>query len=64
MAAETREEEQLASWRAARFLELQLDLSHALVLAEMGVDWHELKRLLDAGCDLDLAVRILAPVDG
>lgn len=42
-----------------RFLTLGFDELEARALASSGADWHEAKRLLDAGCPLAVALEIL-----
>jgi hypothetical protein len=56
---ELSETEKVVRWRAERFLELDLSPEHAAALAELDADWHRLKDLLDAGCDVATAVRIV-----
>ena len=46
-------------WHLERFDELGYPWDIAEQLDRAGVDWHELKRLLDAGCPPDLARLIL-----
>lgn len=47
------------AWRRDRFLHLGVDESRAADLAHSPVDWHELDRLLAAGCPLELALEIV-----
>lgn len=47
-------------WRLERFLELGVPFEDAELLAAAGADWHRFAALIEAGCPLGLAVRILA----
>ena len=52
--------EDVEDWRIDRLLELGFHADEALLLAVAGVDWHDARALLEAGCDHDTALRILA----
>ena len=57
-----REKEQLYNYRLERFIELlgeDWPLDDIVVLMENKIDYHDLRRLLEAGCKKDLAVKIL-----
>lgn len=47
-------------WRLERFLEHGVPFEDAELLVDAGADWHRFVELLEAGCPLGLAVRILA----
>lgn len=48
-------------WRLRVYLELGVPLEDAENLAgRSDVDWHVLKRLLERGCDIETAIRIVA----
>ena len=64
-ATETTEAQRVVEWRAFRLEKLGID-DPALrdEIADSFVDVHDLERLLNAGCKLDVAWRILAPLPG
>ena len=49
----------LLAWREHMLVEHGCEVEEARGLAELGIDWHELRRLLDMGCDRETALRIL-----
>jgi hypothetical protein len=52
-------------WRERQLEAAGFDEPTAVVLAgDCGFDLHRMIELVEAGCPRDLAVRILAPVDG
>jgi hypothetical protein len=57
-AAQTEQDRVFAS-RMHNFLVLGFNMSDANRLAGSNVDWHEVERLLRAGCPLDLALKIV-----
>lgn len=63
MAVLADEELLVRDWRLQRLLDLGFDVEPAERLCGT-VDYREARRLLDAGCPHELAVRILAPVSG
>lgn len=52
------EEQRIRSWRYDQLLELGLTQAESQLLAEVGVDLGLVRRLIAAGCEPDLAVRI------
>jgi hypothetical protein len=59
------EAEALAVWRCEQLVRSGFPLGLAAGLAGDGrYDLHELIELVERGCPVELAVRILAPVDG
>jgi hypothetical protein len=57
--------EPVLAWRARRLREAGLEPGLATAIAaDCGYDLHALLELVDRGCPADLAVRILAPLDG
>ncbi len=53
------EQDKVRRHRTIQFLLLGYDIDQSDALAQIGVDHHDLSRLLAKGCSLDLAVRIL-----
>ena len=47
------------TWRCERLVELGFSDHQAFLLSIGGADWHDAKRLLDAGCAADDVVNIL-----
>ena len=43
-----------------RFRDLGFNLRQRKTLIRSGADWHEAKKLIDAGCPLDIAFDILS----
>jgi hypothetical protein len=63
--AEKLEEVQIASWRRDRLAEAGFPLPLAArVAADVRFDLHALIELAELGCAPELAVRILAPLEG
>jgi hypothetical protein len=63
--AEGLEEAQMASWRRDRLAGAGFPLPLAVrVAADVRFDLHALIELTERGCAPELAVRILAPLDG
>jgi len=59
------EEEQVVAWRRERLAEAGFSLPLAArVAGDPGCDLHALIELAERGCDPELAVRILAPLEG
>jgi len=57
---ERRGDAEVRDWRFRRFRSIGFDDALARMLADGDGDWHEAERLvLDRGCSLDLAARIL-----
>ena len=57
--------EPVVAWRARRLREAGLAPRLATeIAADRGYDLHALLELVDRGCPAELAVRILAPLDG
>jgi hypothetical protein len=57
--------EPVVAWRARRLREAGLAPRLATEIAgDCGYDLHALLELVDRGCPAELAVRILAPLDG
>jgi hypothetical protein len=57
--------EPVVAWRVRRLREAGLGLVLATEIAsDCGYDLHALLELVDRGCPAELAVRILAPLDG
>ncbi len=58
------EEERVHTWRLCRLLDLGYGITQAEELAAGGVDLHELETLVvGRGCPLEVAARILAPLE-
>jgi hypothetical protein len=58
------EDERVHTWRFCRLLDLGYGITQAEELAAGDVDLHELESLVLArGCPLDVAARILAPLE-
>lgn len=53
-------DEGMQRWLLQRYKELGCTPDEALSLLLAEIDWHDLDRLLKGGCDMRLAVRILA----
>ncbi|HEV7133413.1 MAG TPA: hypothetical protein VGN27_06775 [Gaiellaceae bacterium] len=51
------------SWRIQRLVSLGADAELAATIAASDADVHDIERLLDSGCPLDLAWSILQPFD-
>jgi hypothetical protein len=51
------------SWRRQRLVSLGAGVELATTIANSDVDVHDIARLLKAGCPLELAWRIMEPVD-
>ena len=51
------------SWRRQRLVSLGASAELAATIADSDVDVHDIARLLEAGCPLELAWTILEPVD-
>jgi hypothetical protein len=51
------------SWRRRRLVSLGADADLAAEIAESDVDVHDIARLLDGGCSLELAWMILRPLE-
>jgi hypothetical protein len=60
--APTQDEEavRVFHWRVRRFRSLEFTLWQSRRLAEMGADWHEAERLLDAGCPAHVVFDLLS----
>jgi hypothetical protein len=57
--------EPVVAWRVRRLSEAGLAPELATeIAADCGYDLHALLELVDRGCPAELAVRILAPLDG
>ena len=57
--------EPVLAWRVRRLREAGLAPALATeIAADCGYDLHALLELIDRGCPAELAVRILAPLDG
>jgi hypothetical protein len=57
--------EPVVAWRVRRLRAAGLGpVMAAEIAADCGYDLHELLELIDRGCPAELAVRILAPLDG
>lgn len=55
---------ELKSWRRARLIQAGVPAARATVVAnDERYDLHALLVLMDRGCDPELAIRILAPLD-
>jgi hypothetical protein len=54
------EADNIQAWREQRIAELGYQPEIAEVCALADIDWHQLERIVEAGCPLDLAIRILA----
>lgn len=54
------EQEKIQTWREQRITALGYEPEIAEVCALAEVDWHKLHDLIQAGCPLDTAIRILA----
>lgn len=54
------EELEVVRWRTQRLLEIGYELREAARLAFSRIDIHDLERLVDRGCPLETAVRIVA----
>jgi hypothetical protein len=50
-------------WRTGRMISLGADAELAALIANSTTDLHDIERLLDAGCPLQLAWTIMRPVD-
>lgn len=50
-------------WRTRRMISLGADAELAANIAASTADLHDIERLLDAGCPLQLAWTILEPID-
>jgi hypothetical protein len=50
-------------WRTRRMISLGADAELAAIIAGSTADLHDIERLLDAGCPLQLAWAILRPLD-
>jgi hypothetical protein len=50
-------------WRTRRMISLGADAELAATIAASTADLHDIERLLDAGCPLQLAWTILEPID-
>ena len=57
------EDERIHTWRLCRLLDLGYGMTQAEELAADGTDVHQLEELVVRGCPLDLAARILAPLE-
>ncbi len=58
---ERRGDAEVRGWRFRRFRSIGFDEAVATLLADGEVDWHDAERLvLEQGCSLELAARILA----
>lgn len=53
---------ELESFRRDRFVALGCDEKQARRAASGKLDWHDLESLLQRGCPLETALRILAPL--
>jgi hypothetical protein len=51
-------------WRAQRMMSLGADADLAASIASSDADVHDIERLLEAGCPLELAWSIVQPVHG
>ena len=59
--ADCQETDEVEAWELARMLELEVPRPEAEMLVAVGVEWWEMYRLLEGGCPMRLALRILAP---
>jgi hypothetical protein len=50
-------------WRTRRMISLGADAELAATIATSTADLHDIERLLDAGCPLQLAWTIMEPID-
>lgn len=50
-------------WRTRRMIRLGADAELAAKIAASTADVHDIERLLDAGCPLQLAWTIMEPID-
>lgn len=57
------DEVRLEMWRLERFAEMGFPALETATLLTWNVDVHDAKDLMDAGCPVDLAMRILRPDD-
>lgn len=55
----TEEEAELVFWLAERFGDYGIEMPLAMELAMAHRDWHEVEELIRAGCDPQLAGRIV-----
>lgn len=55
-----REKRRVKEWNRDRLVGLGVDKHYAELAAEVGVDWHDVERLVALGCDPSLALDIAA----